>query len=656
MSPQSPDTIDSHSDVELACVLDQRSDGRKSTNEAGAEHKHSQSLRSKIVLALALMLGVVVGIEEFVRQHVIATEFAALEYVTALQDANRVLSAINTEIDFLSETARHDSAFEDQDLGSSQLQPGASDRVQWRAMIDRSGNWNWIVAPDSQASGYNQVTQQLSQHDWEKVATAKGISQNDHGELVLFAGVKSASNYYLVGRAFDEALVTEIERRTSVPFTIDRLSASEVSKRGIRVEPMDQATLTVSSPLTASDGQTLAELTVSLPREVITRSRRTTAFARYLSLCGACGSLLILFLLLQRLVIGRLETIRKHAEQIGQSGLLIDESSLPSLRLSGNDEIGQLAESFERMRERLGEAQRTLSDTSHAAGMSLVADTVIHNVGNVLTNVNSLLETATKRVDDLRIEPLEKLACRLERPDLDEAFRKATPMYLHRLSETLEDDKQDLCELLRTLNENFQHIHQVIRDQRKHAGQPINWASLCVNDLIREAVNCVRAKLQQDDVNVEMDLQSEIHVWTDRSLLLQILINLITNAGNACCDNADRQSVLRIDLIHTRSAVRVRFRDNGCGMDRSTLSRVFDAHFTTRSNGSGLGLHFCAIAMKRLGGAISAHSVGPDQGATFIVEVPLEKPKPSKTDAETPDDTVDLQPAHTSDASGERDR
>ena len=91
-------------------------------------------------------------------------------------------------------------------------------------------------------------------------------------------------------------------------------------------------------------------------------------------------------------------------------------------------------------------------------------------------------------------------------------------------------------------------------------------------------------------------------------------------------DVTSRQPTLAIDLIRTKSAVHLRFRDNGCGMDEATLSRVFDAHFTTRQSGSGLGLHFCAIAMKRIGGAIHAESDGPDAGAAFIVEVPLKKP------------------------------
>ncbi|OYP31048.1 ATP-binding protein [Rhodopirellula sp. MGV] len=640
---------------------------------AGAERQHSRSLRSKIVLALALMLGVVVGIEEFVRRYVIATEFAALERVTALKETNRVLSAINTEIDYLSEMASRDINFGAYFPGVGFNNSDATTRMQWRATIDDHGNWNWLTNDDTDALGLERITARLQQHGWDDSPSATGISTDNDGNLVLFAGLKlptvlNAGHgnelYYAVGRPFDALLITELQRRTSVPFTINRHPIDEPHDGKLYVQPVNQSMLAVHSPLLNPKGETLAELVVHLPRDVMMRSKRTTAIARYLSMCGVCGSLLMLFLLLQRLVIGRLEMIRQHTEQIAQSGVIVQHSDCEVLEIAGNDEIGQLAESFARMRDRLGDAQRQLSDASHAAGMSLVADTVIHNVGNVLTNVNSLMETATKRVTHLRIEPLERLASRLEFDDADEAFRKATPKYLHRLSETLEEDKQDLVSLLHTLNDNIQHIHQVIGDQRKHTNQSVNWNLLSLNRLVEEAIACVEAKLHEDNVEVELKLDSNVLVWSDRSMLLQVLINIIANAGNASCglEPVGRRPLLRVDIITTKSAARVRFRDNGCGMDKATLERVFDAHFTTREAGTGLGLHFCANTLKRLGGSIEAYSEGPNLGATFIVELPLTKPtaKPhdegnrsSEAFRPTPDDTVKLHPATSSGDSGD---
>ncbi|QDV47115.1 Sensor histidine kinase TodS [Stieleria neptunia] len=659
-----------------------RDDSIPTLSASQFESEHSQSLRSKLVLALALMLGVVVGIDEIVRQKVIAPEFANLERVAALKDTNRVLSAINTEVEFLSETAAQDAIRIDihlraQDGGdpAEQLASamplgmlGQGKRVEWAAITRQDGNWTWLTttAPATEDDSEDEASStrpDLADLEFPGIAkriaaqrdvasgsddanTVRGMTRGSDGQLYLFAAVplyqrthgvphrnhhgavgrQTPASFYVVGRQFGDAVMTDLQQRTSVLFSVRPLTHDVTLKQSIEVEPTDSSLLCVRWPLLSPSGSPLAELSVHLPREVTSRSNRTTAFARYLSLCGACASLLLLLLLLQRIVIGRIERIREHTEQIARTGIISEETGAPVLRVAGHDEIGQLAQSFDRMRTRLGDAQRRLSDASHAAGMSLVADTVIHNVGNVLTNVNSLIETATRRVESLRIEPLEKLASRLRQDDVDIALQRATPDYLQRLSATLEDDKDDLAALLQTLNDNIQHIHQVIRDQRRHANQPIKWAHLDVNGVIAEAVRCSQARLEKDNVSVDFKRENDVLIWTDRSLLLQILINIITNAGNATQDICHRQPTLTIDLIRTKTTVRLRFRDNGCGMDEATLARVFDAHFTTRQSGSGLGLHFCAIAMKRIGGAIHAESDGPDRGATFILEVPVVKP------------------------------
>jgi signal transduction histidine kinase len=638
------------------------------------ESDHSQSLRSKLVLALALMLGVVVGIDEIVRQQVIAPEFANLERVAALKDTNRVLSAINTEIEFLAETAAHEVTKVREDWfrkpdprfksGSSVPSQTAEHvfrgRIELAAVATVSGDWTWLkTGSGRQADTPNRdthsprlefpgVTSSLSQSKSPEVGKIQGMTRGSDEQLYLFAALPLAratdspldqqvaaesEAYYVAIRRFGDQAVSDLEHRTSVRFWIGRIGKGASIDKSVRIEPNDDSFLSVTSPLVSPSGQPLAELNVRLPREVTNRSNRTTAFARYLSLCGACVSLLLLLLLLQRIVIGRLETIREHTERIAESGIISDESTLPVLRVAGHDEIGQLAKSFDRMRNRLGDAQRRLSDASHAAGMSLVADTVIHNVGNVLTNVNSLIETASRRVDNLRIEPLEKLAIRLRSDQVDRALQNATPGYLQRLSETLEDDKDDLAALLQTLSDNVQHIHQVIRDQRRHAQQPVKWVRVDLESVVDEAVRCSHATLEKDNVDVVYNGDLDVRIWTDRSLLLQILINIIGNAGNATRDLIDRQPTLRIDLIRTQTTAHIRFRDNGCGMAPETLSQVFDAHFTTRRSGSGLGLHFCAIAMKRIGGSIHAESDGPDAGATFIVEVPVKQPLPDNKSA-----------------------
>ena len=61
--------------------------------------------------------------------------------------------------------------------------------------------------------------------------------------------------------------------------------------------------------------------------------------------------------------------------------------------------------------------------------------------------------------------------------------------------------------------------------------------------------------------------------------------------------------------------------DNGVGIPRENLTRIFSHGFTTR-DGHGFGLHSGALAAKEVGGSLSVHSQGPGRGATFTLELP----------------------------------
>ncbi len=252
-----------------------------------------------------------------------------------------------------------------------------------------------------------------------------------------------------------------------------------------------------------------------------------------------------------------------------------------------------------------------LAQASQAAGRSQVASTVIHNVGNVLTNVNSLLDAASAGIDGLRIGPLDKLAHRLRMDRGNDVLLEATPDYLEGLAGSLKSDQESIRQLLATLHDNVRHIHDVIRDQQRYTDPSVKSTRIRVKDIVEEAIACCRARLDDDMISVELSGDLPTHVRSDRSLLLQTMINIIGNARQAMRENEDRARILSIDVTQCETIVRILFRDNGCGMTSDTVQRVFEAHFTTRESGTGLGLHFCALTLKRLGGAIRAVSDGP---------------------------------------------
>ena len=131
------------------------------------------------------------------------------------------------------------------------------------------------------------------------------------------------------------------------------------------------------------------------------------------------------------------------------------------------------------------------------------------------------------------------------------------------------------------------------------------------------------SSLARHGFNVVREYIDQPFATTERHKVMQVLVNLIRNAEQACesSDRAEKQVTLRITKDTQRARVAVI--DNGIGIPPENLTRIFAHGFTTRRNGHGFGLHSGALVAKELGGALVAHSDGPGRGAMFTLELPL---------------------------------
>ena len=113
----------------------------------------------------------------------------------------------------------------------------------------------------------------------------------------------------------------------------------------------------------------------------------------------------------------------------------------------------------------------------------------------------------------------------------------------------------------------------------------------------------------------------------DRQRLLQILVNLISNAAQAMqgVPPSSRQLTLNAEAVQGESGERLRItvQDQGEGIAAQNLRHIFAHGFTTRQSGHGFGLHSSALAAMEMGGSLTARSDGPGQGAVFTLELPM---------------------------------
>ena len=369
-----------------------------------------------------------------------------------------------------------------------------------------------------------------------------------------------------------------------------------------------------------SDGP--AMVMARFPHHIVMRSYKISSAARNLFILGSVSAILSMLLTLQFLVVSPLNRVRDHFNTVSVDGITAKRLSLVS-----DDEIGDLSRAFDSMIHRLGEANQQLTHASKATGRSEIAATVIHNVGNVLTNVNSLIDTAADRVRSLRVEPLQRLANQLQETDRSPELVEATPMYLECLATKWSRDQDELSDMLATLEDNVRHIHDIIRDQQKHANSKIEYGLIEIAPVIEEAISCCQAKLAEKSIRVRRVGNANVRAIGDASLLVQTIINVISNAAHAMmnCGRDSKLLTLAVSISGQPEMLSIAISDTGCGMTADTIKQAFDAHFTLREDGTGLGLHFCANAIKQLGGTIHATSDGKGKGSTVVIRLARSK-------------------------------
>ena len=279
-------------------------------------------------------------------------------------------------------------------------------------------------------------------------------------------------------------------------------------------------------------------------------------------------------------------------------------------------------------------AHRRLLETSRLAGMAEVATDVLHNVGNVLNSVNVSCSLTIDRVKASKIASLAKTAALLEenRTRLGEFFTsdprgQQIPGYLEALATHFAQEQSSLLQELEQLLKHIEHIKQIVAMQQSYAKVGGVIETVNPTQLVDDAVHINGAALDRHEVQVLCDFDPIPMIQTENHRVLQILVNLIRNAKYALDESKRADKLLKIKVRKNGGGhIKIEVIDNGVGILPENLTRIFGHGFTTRRNGHGFGLHSSALAIKELGGALTAHSDGVGKGATFTLVLPENPP------------------------------
>jgi signal transduction histidine kinase len=195
------------------------------------------------------------------------------------------------------------------------------------------------------------------------------------------------------------------------------------------------------------------------------------------------------------------------------------------------------------------------------------------------------------------------------------------------------DTMSDLATLLKSID----HVKDIIWMQQSYASVAGMVEPIIPAETIEDALKLSTNALQRHNVHVERQFAQTPPARAERHKVLQILVNLVSNAKKAmdCKEPSQRRMLIRVENGANETVV-IKVIDNGIGIPPENLTKIFSHGFTTRKDGHGFGLHSSSLAAKQMGGELTAASEGVGRGATFTLSMPrwkelTEKNEPSSS-------------------------
>jgi signal transduction histidine kinase len=278
---------------------------------------------------------------------------------------------------------------------------------------------------------------------------------------------------------------------------------------------------------------------------------------------------------------------------------------------------------------KLEAVHKQLLDTSRLTGMAEVATNVLHNVGNVLNSANVSASIVADKVRHSRAGSLSKVVAALEAHADDlpayltaDGKGKHLPRFLGALAGHLAGEQEEVLRELASLTGNMEHIKEIVSMQQNYARVYGVMEERTVTDLVEDSLRMNAGALERHGIHVIRDYQPVPPMLVDKHKVLQILINLISNAKYALENHSSSGKTLTVRVWQQDNFVCVSVMDNGVGIAPENLTRIFGLGFTTHKNGHGFGLHGGALAAKEMEGSLTAQSEGLGKGATFTLKIP----------------------------------
>jgi PAS domain S-box-containing protein len=282
-------------------------------------------------------------------------------------------------------------------------------------------------------------------------------------------------------------------------------------------------------------------------------------------------------------------------------------------------------------RKRSEDLQRYAAFQSGVAEMGV---SVLHNIGNAITAMSDDARALRQAIDDF-----SRVAELLQRGADDSQKRQAAgglaESEVVRLQAIQREAARTISQLgeqvLNARGENIvlsvQHISDIVRIQQTAALPSASASTFDLGQAIQNALTLQGDSLHQHNIKVEVDIDPALNrVTMAHNQLLQALLNVVKNAYESIIQRQQQEACDGLIELRAQSIGPDRLclsvRDNGAGFDAEQRPSLFKFGYSTKSRGSGFGLHATALFVQEMGGSITLESEGVNRGALLTIELP----------------------------------
>ncbi|MEM9025920.1 MAG: ATP-binding protein, partial [Verrucomicrobiota bacterium] len=202
---------------------------------------------------------------------------------------------------------------------------------------------------------------------------------------------------------------------------------------------------------------------------------------------------------------------------------------------------------------------------------------------------------------------------------------KHIPSYLRKLTNVLSEETEQINTDFEEIKQHVAHMKELIRVQQDllKRKKSENTETVELEQIVNEAVQITKGSITRHQIDLIIHCEPLNPIKSDRHKILQILVNFISNAKQACeaYEPSERKLFVRC-WSSKESKVCIEVEDTGIGIAEKDFLNLFSHGFTTKIDGHGFGLHSCKRLASELGGYIEAESDGIGSGARFRLFLP----------------------------------